>query len=358
LKTLRGAESTLAVRHNIRAGYERELAKLEVDRPRGHEKRRAELESALKKAEDEDEPLEKEVELLSRKSIRESEQAKWDAIREYGEKLVLLSQAATIVIDALPTLPPTENNRYAGEKTTAAARASLQLALDNYKTGSVDLPISHSDVDLGRSDTRSFGVTHASELSSIVSATPPNHHEQGSTTTSVDKSVAPSPPAASPVIDPQQLNQAPAPALPARSSNLPEFVSPDPTKPEVVIPAPVPTIADTGLPQSTGPEGPGPSSGSLKDIRSPISSDQAGVADVVGSSVHESAEDEKKRLEREDRARILRHGGSDSTTQENPFESSEEEKKRLAERERALAEVPEESRSEDETEELPPYKEL
>jgi hypothetical protein len=117
------------------------------------------------------------------------------------------------------------------------------------------------------------------------------------------------------------------------------------------------------LPQSTGPEGPGPSSGSLKDIRSPISSDQAGqygtgVADGAGGSVYESAEDEKKRLEREDRARILRHGGSDSTTQENPFESSEEEKKRLADRERALAEVPEEPRSEDETEELPPYKEL
>ena len=90
LKTLRGAESTLAVRHNVRAGYDRELAKLEVDRPRGHEKRRADLESALKKAEDEDEPLEKEVELLSRKAIRESERAKWDAIREVRYLLLSL----------------------------------------------------------------------------------------------------------------------------------------------------------------------------------------------------------------------------------------------------------------------------
>ena len=36
----------------------------------------------LKKMEDEDEPAEKELELLMRKAVRESEQLKWEAVRE------------------------------------------------------------------------------------------------------------------------------------------------------------------------------------------------------------------------------------------------------------------------------------
>jgi Eisosome component PIL1 len=82
MKTLRDAGNALAARHSIRAAYEREISKLETDRPRGHEKRLAEVEQLLRRAEIEDDPLEKEVEILSRTAVRESEQAKWDAIRE------------------------------------------------------------------------------------------------------------------------------------------------------------------------------------------------------------------------------------------------------------------------------------
>jgi hypothetical protein len=40
------------------------------------------LEELLKRARVEDEPLEKEVQILERKAIKDSELAKWEAIRE------------------------------------------------------------------------------------------------------------------------------------------------------------------------------------------------------------------------------------------------------------------------------------
>lgn len=48
----------------------------------GNEKKISELEELLQRAYVDDEPLEKEVQLLERKAIKDSEQAKWEAIRE------------------------------------------------------------------------------------------------------------------------------------------------------------------------------------------------------------------------------------------------------------------------------------
>lgn len=82
LKALRDSEATLSTRRNIRAGYDREISKAEMDKSRNGEKRIQELTALLRKAEIDDEPLEKENERLARNAIRESEKAKWDAIRE------------------------------------------------------------------------------------------------------------------------------------------------------------------------------------------------------------------------------------------------------------------------------------
>ena len=82
LKTLRDLENTLTPRRNIRAGLKLQISRLEHDQQRGAELRIAELKQQLKKSESEDEQAEKEAELLKRKAVRESEQAKWDALRE------------------------------------------------------------------------------------------------------------------------------------------------------------------------------------------------------------------------------------------------------------------------------------
>jgi len=97
-------------------------------------------------------------------------QADKECYYKYGEKLVLLSEASDSILAVLPPIPPSEERPYQGAKDTAAARASLQHALDNYKPGTLTHSFQPSSADLERSDSRSFGVTHEAELSSISSA--------------------------------------------------------------------------------------------------------------------------------------------------------------------------------------------
>ncbi|KAH7883648.1 Eisosome component PIL1-domain-containing protein [Phlebopus sp. FC_14] len=383
LKALRDAETKILPRRNIRASLRNQIGRIEHAQEKGTERRLAELKDQLVRAEQADEPLEKEIELLKRKAVRESEQAKWDAIREYGEKLVLLSQAAQPIIGALPSLPPSTKSPYTGAQATAAARAALQRALDNYKTGHINLP-SHEGADLSRSDTRSFGESHASELSSIASV-----HSGEITHPGLPLTPPPAEPAQSekegtrvrsnshsPHINPGALNQSPTP-LPPQSSLIPAHVpvtSDIATTPGVAIPSTTPTVAETGMPVSAGASGPGPASGSLHNIRGasqdagPKSGGQPGQSpaeDLYGTlpAKTDTAEDEKKRLEREEREereRVFAASGS-AATPAGAYESAEDEKKRLEreERERVLAggNTPGEAEEKD-GDELPPYKDI
>ncbi len=81
-KELRDAETGLSGRRNIRAGFQNQIARIEHDQTRGMEQKLVELKRQLSKAEQDDEPLEKEVEILKRKALRESERLKWEALRE------------------------------------------------------------------------------------------------------------------------------------------------------------------------------------------------------------------------------------------------------------------------------------
>ncbi|EAU93037.1 hypothetical protein CC1G_06757 [Coprinopsis cinerea okayama7 len=357
-KALRDAESALQPRRNIRAGLQAQISKVEND-----PKKAADLREQLRKAELEDAQAEKEIELLKRKAVRESEQLKWEAIREYAEKLVLLSQASLPITAALPTLPPDQQHPYLGGTATAAARASLQRALDNYKTGHINLP--PPGADLSRSDTRSFGESHATELSNITPYTPA-HHAQ---TPPIQSTSAPPFPAApqesklSPPIDPSALNQAPAP-IPAVSTPVAPAVADTTSPAENTAPVMTPTVAETGIPVD-GP--PGPSKGSLHDLKH--ASSQSGALQSppafpseasVPTSQHESAEEEKRRL-----AAAYSHAqAAPSTTAGSPPpeaskpESAEEEKKRLEREERERILRGEQARKDtNPDEDLPPYQE-
>jgi hypothetical protein len=72
----------LGPRRNIRAGLENQIARIEHNQEKGMERKLAELRDSLAKAENEDEALEKEIELLKRKGIKDSEREKWEALRE------------------------------------------------------------------------------------------------------------------------------------------------------------------------------------------------------------------------------------------------------------------------------------
>lgn len=355
LKALRDLEISITPRRNIRAGLHFQINQQQ----KGSEKRLADLRDQLKNAEANDQPAEREIEIAKRKAIRESEQLKWDALREYGEKLVLLSQAAAPIIAALPAIPPSPTMPYTGGPSTGAVRASLQRALDNYKTGHINLPPHVSESDLSRPDIVSFGESHASELSSIDS-------ESSFSAANVTplSSAKPLPSSASPQsqsapIDVAALNLSPAP-LPVSAV---ETVS-DPAQ---TLPAVTPTIAETGIPVTSDSSNLGPSSGSLLDIRSQESPPSA--TPVVEGQKYESAEEEKKRLA----AAYLQQTSTEApapveiapavqgpsqvaaTAATPQSESAEEEKKRLEreERDRILRGGQNPSSNED----LPPYEE-
>ncbi|KAL5534143.1 hypothetical protein ACEPAG_604 [Sanghuangporus baumii] len=341
MKTLRNAEKELEPKRNNRTGLQTQIGRLEHDMQKGSEKRLADLREQLARLEAEDEPAEKEIEILKRNAVRESERAKWAAIREYGEKLVLLAEASTSIIDALPSVPPSENQPYTGAQSTAATRASLQQALDNFKPGSISHSFQPSVADINRSDSRSFGVTHASELSNIASPSLPGPSHDSA---SLPHSVPPLPSApkpSPPPVNPTTLNYAPAPIPPKSSpvntkdseavpvtSNVaaaPSTISstsPPATGPTTSVQIPEPTIAETGMPVSAGPLGPGPKSGSLKDLKSDIPPPSSTSSATGYAPKFEPAEEEKARLQKEERERLAQ-----GPVQK--YETAEEEKKRL-----------------------------
>ncbi|KAJ8084076.1 lipid-binding protein [Marasmius tenuissimus] len=404
LKALRDAETALAPRRNIRAGLRNQLAKIENDNQKGMDKKITELKDQIRKAEMDDASLEAEVELLKRQGVKASESLKFEALREYGEKLVLVAQAGSTLVDVLPNVPPSTSSPYKGAQRTGSIRASLQRALDNYKTGHINLPSSSSTSELSRSDTVSFGESHASELSSMTSSiatathpglpvTPPPgatgpleaRKDTGLSSPPASVSSPPLPASSPPVsfsspksqalpINPSNLNTEPAKIPSSSNTNLATspsttspvpIIAPDPTKPASALPPITPTIAETGIPVSTGPDGPGPASGSLHDVRAahssshadpppfaePSSATGAAAAAPKWSSAedekqrlaatysqaygappsstdapsYESAEDEKKRLEREEREKLLHSGGSQQPGGDNKPEKGKED---------------------------------
>jgi hypothetical protein len=215
---------------------------------------------------------------------------------------------------------------------TGSIRASLQHALDNWKPGQTTLSAPAGAI-LDRSNTGSFGETHAAELQQIEA-----EHQR---TAQSDADGAPaaaavpvpsSPPASSQTlpgssINPAALNNEPA-VIPSTASPPAAVKLPDAADSEAKVPVVTPTVAETGVPVSGGPGGPGPSSGSLLDIRSSSSavSDVANTPATEGGSTkqYESAEDEKKRLAREERERLLRSGG-DVGSADKPDEAQAED---------------------------------
>ncbi|KAF8521472.1 Eisosome component PIL1-domain-containing protein [Gautieria morchelliformis] len=374
-KALRDAEAHMQPKRNIRANYELQISKLKNEGKPGTEAKIRELENLLRKAEAQDEDLEKEIDLLKRKAIVDSETQKWEAIREYGEKLVILSQACKPLLEVLPSVPPTTSHPYTGTAATAATRASLQKALDNYKPGCVALPAP----DIANTETRSFGETHASELSRINSVA--DNHSQPSRNSPPLSPLGPrsSTPPSAPVpahahlsgsspVNPSDLNNLPAP-IPGGAQE--PVLASTVTEPQSVVPptgsvAPsTPTVAETGVPVAAGREGPGPSSGSLagghKRSQSRTSMPPGpgygeaapsyggtempkyGLSDTGQAVQFESAEEEKQRLAREDRELLLRRrssaqAASSVASSSAPLETAEDEKKRLdrEERERVL----------------------
>lgn len=284
----------------------------------------------------------------------------------------MLAGASEQLLRVLPSSPP-EN--YIGHQQTAAVRSALQNALDSgYVPQTEHLPL---NVGQNIGETRSFGETHASELSTITTVSDNGHEAQNRV--SHDHAEP---------INPAALNNAPAP-IPSTSNNAgaPRYNAPTAAPPSghyappAVVPptaghpsgyAPPssppasstslpkgPTVAETGVPLSAGAAGPGPTTGNLRTdstVGSAVGTQEqappyGGAAAIA--TAHESAEEEKRRLAAMEQAQNAvpigglgvygRQGGLQASTSTrrpatHEHETAEDEKKRLEreERERVL----------------------
>lgn len=89
-KQLRDKETALTPRRIARAGLQSQIGRIEAGQEKGYEKRLADLRAQLTKAEKEDEPAEREYEILKRKALHESERLKWEAFREVYKSFVIV----------------------------------------------------------------------------------------------------------------------------------------------------------------------------------------------------------------------------------------------------------------------------
>ncbi|KAL7412813.1 hypothetical protein BDY24DRAFT_391142 [Mrakia frigida] len=213
--------------------------------------------------------------LRRREAVIKSNQQTWQAYTEYSSKLLLLSHASSLLI---PTLESGEWDKdYASH-----VRSSAQIALETFEPGKFITV--NSWPEPGSAPTPSFSESHQTELSSVhrdataggivtssltrSDSLPSDvarqhaaqrihlasHHSSGGSSASA--STASSPP---PVEAVGALNFSPTeiPEL-SRTSSGEEYVN------RGVEKGGDPTVAETGIPLTSGPEGPGPISGQLR----------------------------------------------------------------------------------------------
>ena len=274
--------------------------------------------------------------------------------------MILLSQASEVLIDEC--LPTSTGVSYTAKQRTADVRSTLQQSLDGWQPNPAITAISpFKPPHTTGKPAPGFGETHRQELERTPSVVDRQKEDQEALDAHHRTSTGPSPTgstgAVSTGINPAQLNNSPAPVPVPASTNVgpphgfftagsPTIPSTDASKlsasavgagvtlsalgtsppsggtarPGVAadatpaggnVPAiPHPTIAETGAPISSA-GGPGPASGSLKSGAptkpSPTWGDPPAATGGAGAK-YETAEEEKKRLEREDRERFLRFG--------------------------------------------------
>ncbi|KZO95012.1 hypothetical protein CALVIDRAFT_538488 [Calocera viscosa TUFC12733] len=373
LKQLRDAEQLLAPRRAARAAAQAQLQRAKM------EQERAELTAALKQGEAEDAELEGRVARARREGVREAERAKWLAVAQYAEKMLLLARGAEQLVELIPPAPtgaPTAANialshpaEYAGAQQTADVKSAVQHALDTYTPGELQplsVPGQGAALSRAASDRRSFGETHLPQLGSDqqqqptsalnpptsgLTAPPPSAilpqpgrfvAPSGSPFGPVGAApTSPSPPSGKPTsplaqhplspppLNPQVLNQAPAPLPPPTTDpSISPTTSRTTSAAAAAVPGlpvaegtstttgAVPTIAETGLPiASSAQSGPGPKTGSLKREELHPPALPARASGGTGGSAQggfPSAEEEKRALERKERDRILLGAGGSS----------------------------------------------
>ncbi|GJN90090.1 hypothetical protein Rhopal_003088-T1 [Rhodotorula paludigena] len=123
------------------------------------------LRGELSQLEAENATFEQSFETLKRQKLHEAFSAQFRAQRELGEKMALVAGYGDVLLQGMESEGVGAD--YRGKDRTAQVKVELESALKNWVPGPT--PRLQQQGGLDRSDTRSFGETHASQLSQLDS---------------------------------------------------------------------------------------------------------------------------------------------------------------------------------------------
>ncbi|GAA6010743.1 hypothetical protein JCM10207_005821 [Rhodosporidiobolus poonsookiae] len=302
LKDIRNFENDLVPRRRNASNVSTKIAALRKDNNKKNEEQIAKLSAELQQLEQENATFEASFDTLKRSKLHEAFSLKFSAQKELAEKSALVAGYGALLLQGMET--DGVGADYKGENRTAQVKAELEAALQAW-TPSPTPKLSENAGSgfLSRSDSRSFGTTHASQLAQLETsgAAIPSHshagpavppHTQSQTLQQHqdpfhDAHAASSATSSHPPPLPTRTHMSPTPASPTGPSDFPINLSPvarpassthpigspprelpvdlpppgvDPAGGAGIAP-PEPTVAETGAPiAGTG----GPASGVLR----------------------------------------------------------------------------------------------
>ncbi|GAA5930379.1 uncharacterized protein JCM15063_004790 [Sporobolomyces koalae] len=315
LKDIRNSENELSIRRKNRTALATKLQTLKDKDTRGKSSDQiATLQNELDQLDSEIVTSTSAFAALQRQKLHESFALRFAAEREMGEKLAIIASYGELLLQTMET--DGIDAEYGGKRKTAQIKVELEQALAAWKPSPVPALPESSASSFQHSDTRSFGATHADQLSLLgddesASSHPTNLVSPGRSRASSSATrqhfvppleTIPATPG-DPTVPGGEPHQRPVPPIPARSPfrdsmaertpqqqqqqhlNLsptpqdlgqgfspPTFAEGYPVPhPPIGVSPPEPTIAETGAPQvGTG----GPASGQLRPRSSISSTDQ------------------------------------------------------------------------------------
>ncbi|GAA5948969.1 hypothetical protein JCM3765_003972 [Sporobolomyces pararoseus] len=170
LKDIRNFENDLSIRRKNRATLAAKLQTLKEKDTRGKNVDQIQsLQTELTQADSEISTFESSFAALKRQKLHESFSLQFAAQKELGEKLAIISSYGELLIQGMETDGIAEE--YKGKQRTAQVKVDLEQALVDWKP-SPPPTLASSASSLHHSDTRSFGATHADQLSQLGSDEP------------------------------------------------------------------------------------------------------------------------------------------------------------------------------------------
>ncbi|GAA5893531.1 hypothetical protein JCM5296_007482 [Sporobolomyces johnsonii] len=320
LKDIRNFENDLATRRKNRT-----ILAARIDGLKGKKNNAdqvQQLTAELAQVDQENATFESSFDTLKRTKLHETFSLQFAAQKELGEKIAIVAGYGELLLQGMET--DGIGAEYKGQDRTARVKAELEEALLNWQPRAPPR-LSESGSSLQRSDTRSFGATHADKLSQLDNGSTSSPSQSPASTSSAATSslshpgnhvrfVPPLPSIPGTPVDPSahpptghgiQLHDRPVPPPPSQSHAVPSpshshsLAPPSPPGPALnlaptpqdlgvdfsppltashAIPhappgvePPEPTVAETGAPKvGTG----GPSSGQLRPRRSSLQQQQ------------------------------------------------------------------------------------